>query len=314
MKQPRQVTVNCSGRVCVLRGFSNPKPMIDLFARVARVAERKGQDLTPEGVAAVLAKRRILGIKVTGTPERIVMEKSTRQTNMLRPREEAEKRMEAARKLIEERARAHPPSPDLSLFNPLMSLSPLGYVSGTRPEVDLSKLDAFEWSTIDTPTITPFAAPDVVAETPDSDDDFVMKTDIPAPGQAKAAAPFDAPHDALSDALEAAMSGQIVEEKQMSEPSLSLSLADYAAPRRPKTLEQALEIAAAYRRFIHGEQVFARRDVLLDVDDIAIDGAPFPPDVKLRAFNALVEQGGSLIRKDRGLFTLGKSLEMRYGR
>jgi hypothetical protein len=314
MKQPRQVTVNCSGRVCVLQGFANPKPMIDLFARLVRLADRQGHDLTPERVAAVLAKLRILGVKVTGSSDRIMLQKAARQTNMLRPREEAEKRMAAARKVIAERAREQATAPDLALFNPLLSLSPLGTVKGTQPEVDLSSLYAFEWSTIKTPPATPFSPPQAAPESPRGDENFVMKTEIETPEREDSSSPFDVPTDALSDALEAAMSGRIVDEKEASDPSPRLPLAEYAAPRRPRTLEQALEITAAYRRFVHGETIFARRDVLLDVDDIAIDGAPFPADVKLRAFNSLVNEGGRLIRKDRGLFTLGKSLELRYGR
>lgn len=321
MKEPRQVTVTCSGHACTVQGFPNPKPYIDAFVKTVQHAEIKGKQFTPQLLARVIATRVAPGIKVSGTAKRVVISRADIRRHVLRPKEVAEQRMSEAQRIIDEtRKSAGTPEPDPFLFNPLARLAPLGHVKGTRPALDLAALDAFEWRGFGEEPM-PASAPPMLkpeAEQPSGEADnsneapSSVEPTTAVQDQSSRHQVFDFDMENVSPALETAMSGETSDDEF--EPDLPiLKLSDYAAPRRPRTLEQALEITAAYRHFIMGERVFARRDVLLDVDEIALDDGPFPADVKLRTFQILVDHG-RLIQRDRGVFILAKSLLLRFGR
>lgn len=120
---------------------------------------------------------------------------------------------------------------------------------------------------------------------------------------------FDLPDDALSSALDKAMKQSEARATDAARPILSLT--EFARARRPRRIQDALEIAAAYSHHMLGIEEFDGVKLLSDVDQIDI-GKPMTMDDKIAAFGELLERGTFRAVSQDNLFSLSRAVALRY--
>ncbi|MGB0498548.1 MAG: hypothetical protein ACPGID_09430 [Rubricella sp.] len=116
----------------------------------------------------------------------------------------------------------------------------------------------------------------------------------------------------IAEALERAMTAQVAVERPTVDPAL-LPLADYAAPRRPRGAEDAIQITGAYLQLIMGREGFTENEVLSMADDVVLRQGPATFEEKRDAFASRVDTGAFEATGD-GRFRLSEALALRYSR
>ncbi|WP_316013488.1 hypothetical protein [Roseobacter sp. HKCCA0434] len=121
----------------------------------------------------------------------------------------------------------------------------------------------------------------------------------------------DLPDDAISSALDRAMRESARAAQEEAAPRPVLSLRDYASARRPRRIQDSLEIAAAYSHHMRGEETFDGVRLLSEVDEIDI-GREVTMDEKIEAFGQMLERGTFKPTEADNLFTLARAVVLRY--
>ncbi|SOH94202.1 hypothetical protein SAMN06273572_103232 [Monaibacterium marinum] len=119
----------------------------------------------------------------------------------------------------------------------------------------------------------------------------------------------DLPDDALSSALDRAMQQTAQRDTGAARPILSLS--EYARARRPRRIQDALEITAAYAHHMLNLEHFDGVTVLSDVDQVDI-GRACTMDEKIEAFGEMLERGTFKTAPAENMFILARAVSLRY--
>lgn len=119
----------------------------------------------------------------------------------------------------------------------------------------------------------------------------------------------DLPDDVLSSALDRAMQQTAQRDTGAARPILSLS--EYARARRPRRIQDALEITAAYAHHMLNLEHFDGVTVLSDVDQVDI-GKACTMDEKIEAFGEMLDRGTFKTAPAENMFILARAVSLRY--
>ena len=194
------------------------------------------------------------------------------------------------------------PQADAALFNPYGALSALGQVGEAKPTAPQSSpVDEFEWPS----TVKP-SQPEREIAPVDPEVAFPM----PAGGERMPMPPK--PDVLVSSALEQAMTAPARNAVSSApRPAAQLTLADYAAPRRVRHAEDAVEIVAAYTHYILGEEEIEPATLIRGLDEVPGRKGVFDPADREHALQSLIE-GGVLLQATDGTIRLSDTLLRKF--
>ncbi|MEL6125001.1 MAG: hypothetical protein AAFR57_01230 [Pseudomonadota bacterium] len=300
MSDDRRVNVSLGTFSCVIEGYDDPAPILAAITAHFEALQARNPSF---GTRPMLADKDALqaelgtDAKVSGPSGKPVVRRQEVQVTTSAP---AAQKPLVLKPQLKDPASMPLPEADPTLFNPYAAMPALGKVSGEKPTQ--APADEFEWTSTVSPPPEPEAPPAPV------DPEVAFPT--PAGFERMPVPPN--PDGLVSSALEQAMTAPARNAVSSApRPAAKLSLPDYAAPRRVRHAEDAVEIVAAYTHYILGEEEFEAASLIRGLDDVPGRKGIFPPEDREGALQALIE-GGAILQQPDGLLRLSDTLLRKF--